>query len=108
MKAGKMIHRCDIYSPGTEPDTRGQEGGETLLMAGVPCSIEPLNSRELEAARQIYGSATHRVRMYGDPKKAVTLRDYLKVGRRKLKIGSVIDTLQNGEQLELLCEERVA
>jgi head-tail adaptor len=103
-----MRHTADIFRPMETQDDRGQEHGDTRLYAGVPCSIEPLNSRELEAARQIYATATHKVELYGDPKTPLAHKDYLKLGSRRLKVGSIRDLKQNGEQLELLCEERVA
>jgi SPP1 family predicted phage head-tail adaptor len=103
-----MRHACDIYRPLESQDDRGQEHGDTRLYQGVPCSIEPLNSRELEAARQIYATATHKVELYGDPSIPLAHKDFIKVQSRKLKIGSIRDLKQNGEQLELLCEERVA
>jgi head-tail adaptor len=102
-----MRHACDIFRPLESSDDRGQEHGDTRLYQGVPCSIEPLNSRELEAARQIYATATHKVELYGDPKIPLSHRDYLKVNGRTLFIGDMVDVKQNGEQYTLTCGEEV-
>ena len=103
-----MRHSADIYEPLTALDDRGQEQADIPYRPGVLCSIEPLNSRELEAARQIYATATHKVLLYGDPNKPLTHKHYLLHRGRKLKIGSIRDLNQNGERYELLCEEKVA
>lgn len=109
MNAGKLRHICDIYRPSEAQDDRGQEHGDVLLHKGVPCSVEPLNSRELEAARQVYSVATHTIRLYGDPKTPITHRHYLIVnGSRRFDIGEVVDLEQNGEQYKLTCGEVVA
>ncbi len=111
-----LIHQVDVMEPPTATDDRGQEAGIDLVyLAKVPCSIEPINTRELEAARQIYSLATHRVQFYGSPKQPITHRHWLRQKMvsdptkfRRLEIGSAVDTKQNGTEWDCLCSEVVA
>jgi head-tail adaptor len=104
----RMRHTVDIMEPATALDDRGQENGDTVYLAGIPCSIEPLSTREQEAARQIYADATYRVKFYGDPKKPITHRHWLRWGERRLEIGSAVDVRMNGTEWECVCGEVVA
>lgn len=101
-------HRVDIMTPATAMDDRGQEvGQDAVYLAGIPCSIDPINTRELDAARQIYAAATYKVKLYGDPKKPISHRHYLNWMGRRLEIGSAVDVKANGTEWELICGEVV-
>jgi hypothetical protein len=109
MKSGTLRHIADIYAPISDTDTRGQIDpfSGTPYMANVPCSIEQLSSRELDAARQVYATATHEVKLYADPKRPIAHTYWLKWGNRRLEIGAaVLDT--RGLEYTLTCGEVVA
>ena len=95
--------------PATAIGSRGQQiGQDTVYLQNIPCSIETLNGREGEAARQQYAEVTHRVRMYGDPSKPIAHTMYLRTwNKRRLNIGFINAVQQNGVELELLCGEVV-
>jgi head-tail adaptor len=104
-----MHHQVDVMEPATSPDDFNQPAGvDTVYLPKVPCSIEPLNTRELEQARQLQADATHKVCFYGDPSKPIKHGQYLRFGSRQLHIASALDLKMNGEQWELLVGERVA
>lgn len=111
----RMVHQVDVMEPPSNKDDRGQEQGQdAVYMAKVPCSIEPLTTRELETARQTYAAATYMVKMYGKPSLPITHRHWLrqksvsKPGEyRRLEIGSALDVKQNGTEWELTCGEVV-
>lgn len=99
-----------IKRPATSLDSRGQEtGGDTTVAEDVFCSIEELSGRELELARQVHGSATHRVRCYLDPGWSVTSGDYLvEAGSdRRLHIGFIQNPEFTGRESVLTCGEEV-
>lgn len=103
-------HIVDVMSPAEALDDRGQPGGQDIVYRKqVPCSIETLNGREGELARQQFASATHRVEMYGDPGKPLDHTMYLlkHPEMRRLEIGFINDVHQNGVVLSLLCGEVV-
>ena len=62
---GKKRKRVNIRSlQGTGKGVRGQASATwTIFKNDVPCSITPLSGRELEIARQLVPTATHRVEM---------------------------------------------
>ncbi len=107
--AGKMRHVADIYEPFNDTDSRGSVdpfAGKPYL-SKIPCSIVQLSSRELDAARQLYATATHEVKMYADPENPIGHTFWLKWGERRLEIGSaVLD--ERGLTYTLTCGEVVA
>lgn len=109
MKAGSMRHVVDVLRPFAENDSRGAVDplqGEKYLSA-IPCSIEPLTAREQEAARQVYGLATHRVKMYADPQNPLNHTMWLVWGKRRLEVGSALLD-ERGLMYTLTCGEVVA
>jgi hypothetical protein len=109
MEAGKLRHQVDVMEPPTSISDRGQEEGvDTVYMAKVPCSIEPTTAAETEIAHQMQAARTYTVKFYGDPKKPITHRHWLRyLGTRRLEIGSAIDVNMNGTEWELICGESV-
>jgi head-tail adaptor len=106
--AGKRRYVATILRPRATYDDRGQErGGDEVVMRDVPVSLDTLNGREVELARQLYPTATMRAQLVGDPKRPITYRDRLVVGIRSLEIGYIKDEQQNGINLELLLGEAV-
>lgn len=111
----KMVHQVDVMNPPDSIDDRGQEvGQDSIYLPKVPCSIEPLTTREQEVARQTYATATYKVTFYGNPKKPITHRHWLRQKSvsnpseyRRIEIGSALDVRQNGELWECLCGEVV-
>lgn len=104
-----MRHVVDVLRPFAENDSRGSidpQNGDKYL-SGIPCSIEQLTSREQEAARQVYGFATHRVMMYAKPDAPITHVMWLQWGKRRLDIGEAILD-DRGLKYTLTCGEVVA
>lgn len=101
-------HAVDIKSKTTTLGPRGQlQGSDTTVASSVPCSIEPLQGRELELARQIVADASFRVTMYGDPDWSLTTKHWLEFGSRRLNIGYIRTPDEIDLEYELLCGEAV-
>ena len=103
-------HAVTIRRPVTVLGTRGQLDTDTqplIVAKDVPCSIENLNGRELEYARQIVADATKRVRLFDDPAWSLTSKDYLEFGSRRLNIGYVDHPDEIELEAVLLCAEAV-
>ena len=107
MRAGPLRHRVDIKLPSDTKDSRGQRTGDPVVKASrVQCSIETLNGRELEIARQVVSNATLRVRMRY-PGFDLTTKHFLTFGTRQLNIGHVNNVDQIGREFILTCSEAV-
>ncbi|HUQ68745.1 MAG TPA: head-tail adaptor protein [Planctomycetaceae bacterium] len=108
IRAGTLRHVVNVMKPAENSNTRGQPTGEDeVYIKDVPCSIEPLGGRESEIARQVFESATAKVKFYGDPNRPISRSHYLQFGSRRLEIGDVKDVEQNGIVIELLVGEVV-
>jgi len=109
MKAGDLNRMVDVMEPATALDDRGQDGAsDTVYLAKVPCSIEPINAAENEIAHQMQANRTYKVKFYGNPSKPITHRHWLRHLGRRLEIGSAVDVKMNGTEWELVCGETVA
>jgi hypothetical protein len=110
-----MRHVVKVMRPPKNTGTIGQTQGEPeTICKEWPCSIETLQGREAELARQTFASATLKVEGYGNPNNPIRETDYLEfvdgvIGTkdkpRKLYVGVVNDKRQNGIELTLLCGE---
>jgi hypothetical protein len=86
-----MRHTADIYEPSGEPNDLGNQtdGPGRLIDSKVPCSLETLTSREMEIARLLHATATHRVMMYANPKIPLKHCHWLMIDGRKMNIAEV-------------------
>lgn len=110
-----LRHVVNVMRPTKNKGTVGESQGQPdVVMRNWPCSIETLQGREADLARQTFASATLKVEGYGDPRNPFKATDYLefvdgvtgtKDKPRKLYIGVVNDEKQNGIKLTLLCGE---
>ena len=105
---GGLQTRVRILDPGATLDSYGQLTGTATARAEKWASVEPLSGRELESARAVSATVTHRVRMwYTDritPKSQILVLKNSKV----LQVEAIVDPGMAGEELELLCVEKVA
>jgi head-tail adaptor len=109
MKSGDLNRIVDIMEPATAMDDFNQPAGQdSVYLPKIPCSIEPLSTRELETARQLGGTATHKVTMYGKPGKPIKHTQYLNFMGRKLNISEAKDVHMNGTVWELIVGEVMA
>lgn len=105
-KPGAFRHQVDVYRPSTALDDRGRRtGAATLVLSGLPCSIEQLQALELIRAQRIWAEATHRVRCYQDPSNPFSELHFLAWGLVTLHVGAVVDADNTGQEVELLCKE---
>lgn len=63
MKRGKLRHSALLQTATTAEDDYGEEGASWTTGTPIRCDIEPLNGRELEAARAINSELSHKITM---------------------------------------------
>lgn len=110
MRAGWLRHRVEILAKEASRDSFGAEVIAWVTVATVWASVEPLRGREYIEAKQGQVEVSHRVVMRhwlelggtGVPGPEMRLR---LEGGRVLEIESVINPLERGEGLELMCRE---
>lgn len=105
MRAGWLRHRIELLVKEPARNSFGEEVIAWTTAATVWGSVEPLRGREYIEAKQGQVEISHRV---------VMRRHWLEVGPemrlrleggRVLEIESVINPLERGERLELMCRE---
>lgn len=106
MRAGWLRHRVVIQERAPEQDSYGEERPAWVDAATVWASVEPLRGREYLEARQGQAEVSHRVGMRYRDGVGPAMRLRLP-GGRVLVIESVINPLEQGERLELMCRELV-
>ena len=100
-----MRHRVEVLSKSAARDSFGAEVISWVTVATVWASVEPLRGREYIEAKQGQVEVSHRVGMRAFPAVDSSMRLRIS-GGRVLEIESVIDPLERGERLELMCAER--
>src|SRR5437868_1382228 len=76
MKAGTLRHYVSIMLPSSDTGDRGQRTGEpTTIVENMPCSIRSLAGREVETAKQVMATASHKITMRYFP--GLTTQHYL-------------------------------
>lgn len=101
-------HEVNIMRSATTLDSRGQASGSPVtVVSSVPCSIEQLNGRELERARQLMADASLRVRFFYDASWSLTTKDWLErtTDSSKIHIGHIQDPDETDLEVTLTCAE---
>jgi head-tail adaptor len=109
INARRMRHSVDVAVPQEVLGDRGQKLPAVPLVVskGEPCEIETLQGREIEQSRQMFASATHRVRMRFNRSLQLSPKHLLLFNGRTLNIGHVNNVNQNDREIVLLCAEEV-
>ena len=112
MRAGWLRHRVEILAKEASQNSFGEEVVAWVTVATVWASVEPLRGREYIEAKQGQVEVSHRVGMRHWLEVGPEMRLRLEVGPtgvggRVLEIVSVINPLERGERLELMCREMV-
>jgi len=105
LQAGSMNKRVSVE---TITEGRDADGGITATWAADAsrwASIRPLSGRELFEAQQVKSDVTHRFRIRA-PYSGLNPTDYRIVySSRTFNILSILDVLENGNELVLMCKE---
>ena len=105
MRAGWLRHRVEILEKVVSRDSFGAEVVSWATAAVVWASVEPIRGREYIEAKQGQVEVSHRVVMRW--REGVSAEMRLRIaGGRMLEIESVIDPVERGERLELMCREQ--
>ncbi len=107
--AGNLRHRITIQSRSAAVGTRGQSTEAWSTVEKRWAEVTDLSGRELEQARQINASASHRVRIRGPRSYTLTTKHRIVFGSLTLNIASIgfDEGDYQRDDLTLLCE-RVA
>jgi len=84
---------------------RGQGEYTTTTLGQMWAKIEPLTGRKMEIARQLVATATHTITCR--PLDGVIPACKVVFGDRTFNVGSVVNKLERGILLELLCSEEL-
>lgn len=107
LRSGDLIHQVTVQSPQDARDSFGDARPAWTTVAVVWASVETLSGRELWNAQQVQADVTHRVKIRpGAVPGMLPSWSFLFAGRR-LAVLYVLDPVQQGEHLELLCVEAV-
>lgn len=107
LRSGDLIHQVQVQQPADSRDTYGDAAPTWTTVATVWASVESLTGRELWIAQQVQADVTHRVRMRPGAVPGIGPAWSILFGARRLAILGVVDPVQQGEQVELLCVEAV-
>lgn len=103
MNIGKLRHQVNLQILQENQDSYGEMKRDFATYKTVWASIEPLQGRELEHAKQISAEVTHRItiRYLAD----VVPENRITKGERIFDIESVINPDERNEYLVLMCKE---
>lgn len=103
MQAGQLRHRVTLQSASQSTDSYGQVTLTWSDTATVWASVQPLQGREAERAKQIHKDVTHNVTIRY--RSGVSTAQRFKLGSRYLNILSVLNTDERNVELVCLCME---
>ena len=107
MRAGQLRHRVTLERiRQTDVSDMGVPTEKWEAVGIYWAFVQPVSARQFVANDQLRGEVSHTVRMRYAP--GVTLKDRLDYQGRKLNIASVINVLERGHELQLLCVEAAA
>lgn len=103
MKIGTLRHRIDLKNAVEQQDSYGEMTKTYSVYQTVWAMIEPLQGRELEHAKQVFGETTHKVRMRYNSKIEHTHR--IGFGSREFEIISIVNPDEKSIEHVLICKE---
>lgn len=104
--AGELRHRITIEQRTSAVGSRGQSTEVWEELDKRWARVSDLSGRELEQARQVVATATHRVEMRGPRTYTLTTKHRIKFGSLTFNIGSIgfDERDYNRDDLIVLCE----
>jgi len=103
MRSGKLRHSIELQSFTSTFDSYNQETKTWSTIATVFAEVRPVSARESAIAEQLRAEATHFVSLRGGVE--LTAANRVLFRGRILNITSVLDVLERGRELNLLCVE---
>lgn len=108
MNSARLRYMVRIERNTPTLNTFGEEESSWSLFAIRRASIEPLRGREFWTSQEQESEITHRLRLRWDDKLSnVTTKDRIGYGSRNFDIKSIINPMQRGEEMQLMCIEKV-
>ena len=103
MESGKLNHRVRVQKNIGTQNALGQPAQSWVTIKTVYASIDTLSGRELEAARQVDSTTTHRIGMRWHPGMATNLR--LVFQGRYFDINQIANVNEKNVELILYVQE---
>jgi SPP1 family predicted phage head-tail adaptor len=103
MQVGRLRKRLELQSPNKTQNAYGEEVSPFMTYATVWGSIEPLQGKEMERARQINALISHKVRIRY--RSGVSPRFRIKYGERIFDVNAVLNPEERNIELLLYCTE---
>ena len=108
MNSAKLRSTIRIERNSPTLNTFGEEVDNWTLFAVRRASIEPLRGREFWTSQEQESEITHRMRLRWDSKiSSVTTKDRIAYTSRTFDIKSVINQMERGTEMQLMCMEKV-
>ena len=104
-------HIVTVMRPADALNEYGERQGKPAKVVQGPASIEFVGARQIVVANQQVNVATHRFKMRGDPANHFRYIDFIEVEGwpgRTFQIGQINGDQATGQELELLCGEKVS
>lgn len=111
IRAGTLRHHVTVKRPtqGSGGSLGQPEGGDLIVYADLPCSIDEVAGGEADAANQANATKTFAVRCYTDPTKPIKATDYLEWNDGYLPTARKLEVAHAGGQpgltADLVCGE---
>ena len=103
MRIGKLRHRVELQRQAENRDGYGQPIRSWATFATVWGSVEPLQGRELEHAKQITAETSHKITIrYQD---SLNVENRVVYGDRIFDIEAILNPHERNEYLLLMCKE---
>lgn len=104
MRSGSLKHRLTIWTPST--GSRSARGGDTAAwtqLDQVWGEIRPISAREVEIARGLSPTVSHRIRIR--QRSGITTRCRITYGERTFFVNGAISPLEDQRELLVYCTE---
>jgi SPP1 family predicted phage head-tail adaptor len=106
LTAGDLKHRVRIDGPRpTSDNVVGEPQSAWEEIGRFWANVRPVQGREVEYAKQLAATVTHKVRMRWTDRVNATCR--LVFGGREFAINAVIDPAEDRRELNVYCTEKV-
>ena len=105
MQAGKLRQRVTVQYPSQDRDSRGQRTGGWRELTTSSAHIKQLNGSELERARQLVATATHRFTLRVRRSFELTTKHRFEFEGRFFNIGNIDNVEEMGRKWVCLVTE---
>jgi len=107
MQGGRLRHQITIESSSASKNGFGEEVLTWATYMSTWASIDPIRGREYMEAKQVQADVDTRIRVRGQSDKTLKPSMRVKFGSRYFMIISVINVVEIGKEIQLMCREQI-